>query len=64
MNLEKMEFINDGVIYSRGEEVSKYSSGDEVSLIENISDALVKVIVMNGESKGTFVTVDKVLLKS
>lgn len=64
MNLEKMAFINDGVITSRGEEVSKYSSGDEVSLIEDISDALVKVIIMNGESKGMTVTVDKVLLQS
>jgi hypothetical protein len=56
------EFAVDGVIYCRGEEAKRYSAGDKVSVIQELTDSMVKVLVLNGEAKGYVVYTDRELL--
>lgn len=42
-----------------GEEVSHYSVGDKVTILEEFSEDLVQVVIKEGVSKGELVTVEK-----
>lgn len=55
----RAEFNRDGFVTSRGEHVSGYQYGDTVTVLQDINDRLVRVIVNEGESKGLIVTVNK-----
>lgn len=57
--MKMAEFNRDGFVTSRGENISGYEYGDTVTIIGDISDNLVRVIINEGDSKGMIVTVDK-----
>lgn len=58
----RAEFNDDGIIYSRGEQVAEYDYADTVYIIEEVSENLVRILVNEGKAKGRILTVDKQLI--
>lgn len=61
--MTKTEFKDDGIIYSRGEKVCKYRAGDKVTILEEISEDLLNIIITEGEANGMVMAADKKLFK-
>jgi hypothetical protein len=61
--MKTAEFKEDGIIYSRGEEVAKYRAGDSVTVLQDLTERLVQIVIMEGEFQGRIVSIDKTMLK-
>lgn len=56
-------FKQSGTLSCRGEEASSYSAGDMVSILKEFNEDIYEVMIIEGDSKGTYAYINKDMLE-